>query len=95
MMWVKLYGIIYYGVENRIFKFRTCGKYRGGYYMYILLWKNKRGNITATRTIRDKNRKEIFDNIKRLERGEKYLTIIHCDEYEIIYNSGAGWINDK
>lgn len=63
--------------------------------MYILLWKNKHGNITVTRAIRDKNRKEIFDNIKRLERRDKYLTIIHCDEYEVIYNSGMGWVNDK
>ncbi len=89
-MLVKLSVTIYYGVENQIFNFRTCGK--RGYKMYILIWKNKYGNIEQTRTIRDKSRKEIMDNISRLERGDKYLTIIHCDEYKIIYNSGAGWI---
>lgn len=61
--------------------------------MYMLLWKNKHGNITATRAIRDKNRKEIFDNIKRLERGGEYLTIIQCDEYKIIYNSVLGFMD--
>ena len=60
--------------------------------MYILIWKNKYGNIEATRTIRDKSRKEIYNNIERLERGDKYLTIVYCDEYKIIYNSGTGWI---
>ena len=60
--------------------------------MYILIWKNKYGNIEVTRTIRDKNRKDIVNNIKRLESKDKQLTIIHCDEYKIIYNSGTGWI---
>jgi hypothetical protein len=63
--------------------------------MYILIWKNKYGSIETTRTIRDKSRRDLFNNIARLERGDKYLTIIHCDEYKIVYNSGTGWINDK
>ena len=60
--------------------------------MFILIWKDKHGNIDSTRTIKDKSRKDILDNIKRLEQGDKYLTIIHCDEFKIIYNSGTGWI---
>lgn len=60
--------------------------------MYILIWKNKYGNIEVTRTVRDKNRRDIVNNIKRLESKDKQLTIIHCDEYKIIYNSGTGWI---
>lgn len=87
----KLCEIIYYGVENQIYKLSARAE-KGGYKMFILIWKNKYGNIESTRTIRDKSRKDILDNIKRLERGDKYLTIIHCDEFKIIYNSGTGWI---
>lgn len=65
----------------------------GGYFMYVLVWKNKYGNIENVKTFRDKSQKEIFDNIHRLDRGkDKYLTIFKCDDYKILYTSGAGWI---
>lgn len=61
--------------------------------MYVLVWKDKYGNIDVVRTFRDKNRKEIFEHINRLDRGkDKYLTIYQCAHYNIIYTSGAGWI---
>lgn len=60
--------------------------------MYILIWKNKYGNIESIRIIRDKSKRDLFNNIARLDRGDKYLTIAHCDEYKILYNSGTGWI---
>ena len=61
--------------------------------MYVLVWKDKYGNIDEVRTFRDKNRKEIYENIYRLDRGkDKYLTIFKCEDYNIIYTSGAGWI---
>ena len=61
--------------------------------MYILVWKNKYGNIQDVKTFRDKSQKEIFDNIHKLDTGnDKYLTIFKCDDYKILYTSGVGWI---
>ena len=61
--------------------------------MFVLVWKDKYGNIKEVRTFRDKKQKEIFDNIHRLDRGkDEYLTIYKCADYNIIYTSGAGWI---
>lgn len=90
-MWGKLYGIIYYGAENQIFKFRTCGN-NGGYYMFVLVWKNKEGKIETISTVRESSRWYIMDYMKRLEQKDKLLTIIEYVDSKIIYNSGTGWI---
>lgn len=92
MMLAKFYEIILYGVGNQIYNISThVEKWSDN--MYVLVWKDKYGNIDAVRTFRDKNRKEIFQNINRLDRGkDKYLTIFKCADYNIIYTSGAGWI---
>ena len=58
--------------------------------MFILIYKNKYGGVDGIRTIRDKNKKDLFDHIDRIERKDKYLTIIQCEDFKIVYNSGVG-----
>lgn len=60
--------------------------------MYILIWKNKDSIIESIRVISGKSTGDIYNHIARLDIRDKYLTIIHCDECKIIYNSGTGWI---
>lgn len=58
--------------------------------MFILIYKNKYGIVDAIRTISGKKRKDLFDHLNRLERKDMYLTIIQCEEFKIIYNTGVG-----
>ena len=58
--------------------------------MFILIYKNKDGIVDAIRTISGKKRKDLFNHINRLERKDMYLTIIQCENFKIIYNTGVG-----